>query len=206
MKNKLLLLFCRLFSKIFSYSNLLSFHVFAKKLHSNWIRGEFNAIGINVGIDYPINLLGGKFISIGNNSGVGKRVILNAWNNYKNVKYLPEIYIGNNVWIGDDCHITAINKIIIGNNVLLGRKIFITYHSHGEATKASISEAPSYRKLISKGPVIIEDNVWIGEKATILSNVKIGKNSIIGANSVVTKDVPENSVVGGIPAKIIKTI
>ena len=60
--------------------------------------------------------------------------------------------------------------------------------------------------MYSKGPVIIQDNVWIGEKATILPGVTIGEGAIIGANSVVTKDVPAKSLVVGCPAKIVKTL
>lgn len=63
---------------------------------------------------------------------------------------------------------------------------------------------PTQRPIYSKGPVVIGDNVWIGDKATILPNVSIGKGAIIAANSVVTKDVPEYSVFAGNPAKIIK--
>ena len=62
------------------------------------------------------------------------------------------------------------------------------------------------RKLISKGPVIISDNVWVGEGVVILPDVSIGKNAIIGANTVVTKDVPDNAVVAGNPAKLIKIL
>ena len=62
------------------------------------------------------------------------------------------------------------------------------------------------RRLHSKGPIIIEDNVWIGENACILENVRIGKCSIIGANAVVTHDIPPYSVAVGVPAKVIKTI
>lgn len=60
--------------------------------------------------------------------------------------------------------------------------------------------------LISKGPVVIEDNVWIGEHACIMPGTTIGKGSIVGANAVVTKDVPPYSLVGGVPAKLIKTL
>jgi len=69
-----------------------------------------------------------------------------------------------------------------------------------------LSIPPKNRTLYSSGPVIIEDCVWIGDKVTILPNVRIGKNTIIGANSVVVKDIPGNCVAGGIPAKVIKII
>jgi acetyltransferase-like isoleucine patch superfamily enzyme len=64
--------------------------------------------------------------------------------------------------------------------------------------------APIKRSLFSKGPVIIGDNVWIGDKATILPGVSIGNGAVIAANAVVTKDVPAYSVAAGNPARIIK--
>ena len=66
--------------------------------------------------------------------------------------------------------------------------------------------SPYCRPLISKGPVIIEDNVWIGEKVSIMPGVHIGFGAIIAANAVVTTDIPSYCVVGGIPAKIIKNM
>jgi len=155
-------------------------------------------------INKPINLQGGKYISIGNNTGIGSYTILTAWDNYMNDKFSPEISIGNNVWIGEGCHITAINKIHIGDNVLMGKYITITDNSHGETNFEQLNIHPLSRPLISRGPVRIEDDVWIGDKVTILSNVKIGKGSVIGANSVVTKDIPPFSIAVGMPAKIIK--
>ena len=82
----------------------------------------------------------------------------------------------------------------------------ITDNSHGKSDYESLSIPPILRLLHSKGPVIIEDGVWIGDKVTILPGVRIGENSIIGANALVTKDVPANCVVGGVPAKLIKII
>ena len=66
--------------------------------------------------------------------------------------------------------------------------------------------APNYRPLYSKGPVIIEDNVWIGEGAMIMPNIHIGKGSIIAANSVVTSNIPAYSIAAGVPAKVIKSL
>ena len=71
---------------------------------------------------------------------------------------------------------------------------------------AAFDTVPGSPEFIGKGPVIIEDNVWIGDKATILSGVKIGKGAIVAANAVVTKDVPAYSVVAGNPAKIIRKV
>lgn len=152
-------------------------------------------------------LLNTKYISIGNNSSLGSRLTLTCFDTMKAsapIQSKPLISIGDGVSIGEDSHITCINKIIIGNNVLMGKKVLITDNAHGSSERNILDIAPSIRPLYSKGPVIIEDNVWIGEKASIMPGVHIGKNAIIGANAVVTKDVPAYSVVGGNPAKIIK--
>lgn len=88
---------------------------------------------------------------------------------------------------------------------MTGRYVYISDNNHGDSDFASLQQRPSERYLSVKGSVVIEDNVWIGDKVSILSGVTIGKGSIIGCNAFVTKDVPPYSVVGGIPAKIIKT-
>jgi acetyltransferase-like isoleucine patch superfamily enzyme len=97
-----------------------------------------------------------------------------------------------------------VNKIIIGNNLLTGKWVTITDNAHGTTDKEALLSPPIERLLSSKGPVIIGNNVWIGDKATILPGVTIGDGAIIGANAVVTKDVPPYSVVVGNPARIIK--
>lgn len=160
----------------------------------------------NGNIRYPMYLTGGEYIKIGNNFDCDQRLRLDAIDNFLGEKFCPEIIIGNNVSIQKDCHIGAINKISLGDNVLLASKVYISDHSHGEITKEAILLPPSKRKLYSKGPVIIEDNVWLGENVVVLPGVTIGENTVVGANAVVTKSIPKNSVVGGNPARVIREL
>lgn len=150
------------------------------------------------------NLKGAEYISIGDNSYIGTLVTLTAWDSFGNQRFSPSITIGNNSCIADFSHVTCIDRISIGNNVLTGKNVLITDNAHGapEADLASIP--PVQRPLYSKGPVVIEDNVWIGEKASIMPGVTIGYGAIVAANAVVTHDVPPMAVVAGAPAKIIK--
>ena len=173
---------------------------------SEYIIKQLKFSGKNLIIFFPVTTNGLKNISIGDNFTACSRLRLETYDKHMDNLYTPEIVIGNNVRIGYDCHIGCVNKIIIGDNVLIASKVFITDHSHGDTTLKSITLPPNNRKVISKGPVLIEDNVWVGEGVVIMANVKIGKNSIIGANSVVTKDVEKNSVVAGNPARVIKKI
>jgi acetyltransferase-like isoleucine patch superfamily enzyme len=147
-----------------------------------------------------------KYIQIGDNFSCLDRFRLEAWDNYQGVKYSPMIRIGNNVVFNTDVHIGCINSITIGDNCLFGSRIYITDHDHGGTTIQDLELPPIKRELKSKGPVVIEENVYCGEGVVILSGVRIGKNAILGSNSVITSDVPENTVVAGIPARIIKNI
>lgn len=165
---------------------------------------DFKSVNGSFYIMDPCYIRNPKYITIGKNFGSLNNLRLEALDEYQGEKYTPEIIIGDNVSFTADCHIGCINKIVIGNNVLIASKVYISDHSHGEIDEQIKSVAPAKRKLVSKGPVIIEDNVWIGEGVSVLPNVTIGKNSIVGANAVVTKDIPPNSIVGGVPAKILK--
>lgn len=196
---------CKLAARFYPYSLHQKLKHLKIKVYTYWLLSEIKTIGENSYLYYPINLRGGKYCSIGDNTAIGPGGYILAWDKYMDCMFTPEIIIGDNTWIGDDCHISATNKIEIGNNVLIGKKVTISDNSHGKTDIELLSTAPKERQLFSKGPVIIEDNVWLGDKVTILSGVRIGKNAIVGANSVVTKDVGENCVVGGIPAKNIKS-
>lgn len=120
---------------------------------------------------------------------------------------LKKLIIGKNCKIGDNVHIVANEKVIIGDNCLMASKIFISDTSHGEYNNSNINSspnvAPDERPLHTK-PVKIGNNVWIGENVCILLGAKIGDGCIIGANSVVNRDIPSNCIVAGVPAKVIK--
>ncbi len=131
---------------------------------------------------------------------------MTAWDKYENQCFTPDVKIGKNCNFGDYLHLTCINKINIGDDLLTGRWVTISDNGHGNSNYQTLQISPVKRNLVSKGPVEIGNNVWIGDKATILSGVKIGECSIIAANAVVTKDVPSYSVVAGNPAKIIKLL
>lgn len=117
------------------------------------------------------------------------------------VKYPDHIEIGKNTFINHGSIIWAApkSKIIIGDDVIFGPKVSLIASNHGTSRENLIR----LNEWIDED-IIIENDVWIGINAVILAGVKIGKGAVIAANSVVTKNVPEYTIVGGIPAKIIK--
>lgn len=124
----------------------------------------------------------------------------------RSVRIFPPFYtdcginttIGKNVFINFGCCFQDQGGIRIGDGVLIGHQVVIATLDH--------SLNPSERSDMLPAPVVIGDNVWIGSHSTILGGVTVGKNGVIAAGSVVVKDVPENAVVGGVPAKTIKNI
>ncbi|QHT48751.1 acetyltransferase [Bacillus sp. SB49] len=115
--------------------------------------------------------------------------------------------IGEGCKIGDNVHIAAGQKVIIGDKCLFASKIYISDISHGEYSSSNRNSDPSIppddRPLTTK-PVTIGSNVWLGENVCVLPGVKIGNGCVIGANSVVNKNIPDNSIAVGVPAKVVK--
>lgn len=106
--------------------------------------------------------------------------------------------IGKNVFINSDCTFLDLGGITIEDDVLIGPKVSLLTEGH--------PIEPEKRKALFAKPILIKRNAWIGAGVIILPGVTIGENSIVAAGAVVSKDVPNNVVVGGIPAKIIKEI
>jgi acetyltransferase-like isoleucine patch superfamily enzyme len=167
--------------------------------NETWYKSFFNQTP-NGSVKYPCHIVGKKYIKINSNFHAGPGLRLEAWGSYAGERHNPEILIGSDVCLNSNVHIGAINSIVIGNRVLVGSNVLITDHTHGRSSMADLSIPPLKRKLFSKGPVIIEDDVLIGENVSILPGVRIGKASIIGAGAVVTKDIPPFSIAKGVPA------
>lgn len=154
-------------------------------------------------IRFPIDIRGKKFIQVskGFTTGVGCRIEAYPKTDKK------VLFFGENFQMNDYVHITAMECVKIGKNVLLASKIYISDCSHGsysgDQNDSNPNEIPKDRKMFSK-PVVIEDNVWLGEFVSVLPGVTIGNGAIVGANSVVSKNIPANVIAVGSPAKPIK--
>ena len=154
-------------------------------------------------IRFPFDVRGKKYIAIseGFTTGVGCR--LEAYPEIEN----KVLQIGKNVQMNDYVHITARINVTIGDNVLMASKIYISDCSHGSYAGDEWDSNPNTipkDRFLSSRPVIIEDNVWLGEFVSVLPGVIIGKGTIVGANSVVSKSLPAYVIAVGAPAKPIK--
>ena len=154
-------------------------------------------------IRFPIDIRGKKFIQVskGFTTGVGCRIEAYPKTDKK------VLFFGENFQMNDYVHITAMESVKIGNNVLLASKIYISDCSHGSYSgdeNDSYPDSIPHDRPLSSKPVAIEDNVWLGEFVSVLPGVTIGKGSIVGANSVVSKNLPPYVIAVGTPAKPIK--
>ena len=108
------------------------------------------------------------------------------------------IRLGKNIFINHACSFLDIGGITIEDDVQIGPRVNLTSENH--------PLDPTDRTTLIPRPVVIKRNAWIGAGATILPGVTIGENAVVAAGAVVSRDVPPNTVVAGVPAKVVKTI
>ena len=136
-------------------------------------------------------------LSIGDNCTLEDHLIFK----YDSVwKKGPNIHIGNNVFIGNNTEFNISSKILIADDCLIASNCTFIDHNHG----LSESKVPIRLQQTKSRPITIDENVWIGANSTILIGVSIGKGAVIGAGSVVTKNIPPNEIWAGVPAKLIR--
>lgn len=155
-------------------------------------------------IRFPIDIRGRKFIDFGTGLTTGRNCRIEA---YPLDGQSTVVRFGRNVQINDHVHITGIKNVQIGDDVLIAGKVYISDSQHGNysaQTEQSDPAIPPADRILFAKDVAIGNRVWLGESVAVLAGVKIGEGAIIGANSVVTKDIPENTIAAGIPAKTVK--
>ena len=151
--------------------------------------GTGNVIQRNV--DFMIT--DGGYMEIGNNCTILHYAMIAL------TKPHPKLIIGDNVVVGRFSMLTCKNLIKIGNDVLIGSFVQIIDTDHGMGARTSMRTQEA-----QIGEVVIGDDVWIGAGAKILRNVHIGNGAVIGANAVVTEDIPQYAIAAGVPARVIR--
>jgi len=111
----------------------------------------------------------------------------------------PDISVGRNVFINQNCTFYDLGGLEIADDVMIGPNVSLITSGH------PLEPSQRRARVIAK-PIVIERNVWIAAGATIIGGVTVGENSVVAAGSVVTRDVPQNTLVGGNPARVIRSI
>jgi len=164
------------------------------------LKKRFFFCGKNVSVDLPFEITNERFISLGKDVKIGKDCWILCPDQYSELQ-APVIIIEDGVNIGRRVVISGVKRIHIHKNCLFAPQVYIADHFH----KYTDINSPIKDQGITKvEEVEIGEGTWIGINACILPGCKIGKQCVIGANSVVTKSFPDYSVIGGNPARVIK--
>jgi len=140
----------------------------------------------------------GKHVQLGVINSAG---FFNSYSYFESRNPESLIEIGDNVSINNACSIVAFSKILVGNNTIIGTNCTILDSDAHDLNPLNRNNANALAK-----PIVIKSNVFLGSNVTLLKGVTIGENSIIGNSSVVTKDIPDNVVAAGNPAKVIRNL
>jgi len=170
------------------------------RLFTLWVRRQLGACGTKVVIEPPFKFKNLQLVAFEDHVTIKHFGWISAIDDGAD-RYWPKVLIGANSSIGMGVTISAVRRIVLGKNALLARNVYISDHGHAFE---DVNVPIMYQGVGGIGEVHIGDHTWIGQNACIMPGVTIGKHCIVGANSVVTKDLPDFSVAVGSPARIIK--
>lgn len=171
----------------------LVFYVYLK-MRNKFYSAAFSTRGLVVGRN--ISIVGTKNISIGNHVILGNQTWLDCIDH-------ATLIIGDDVSLSQNVHVSAMVEVRIGNGCLIGSDVLVTDHDHSFGPQYN-KVLPKNRPLMTRGKTILGRNVWLGDNVKVLSGVSLGDNVVVASNSVVNRSFPDNVVIGGIPAKILK--
>ena len=170
-------------------------------LHTVMQRWRFAHWGTSSCLEYPVKLMSPQLVSVGD----GVRICGDGWLNAKDDRGdgQPTLRIGDGTYIGRMVQINAWRDVEIEANVLIGDRVLIldADHHFERPDLPILSQGDSF-----KGPVRLLEGCWIASGAVILPGVTIGRNAVVAANSVVTRDVPDRTVAGGAPARMLRQL
>jgi acetyltransferase-like isoleucine patch superfamily enzyme len=155
---------------------------------------------VNIGDYVKLSAFGKGKLEIGNNVNIGSFSQIIISTSFNNIG--EHIKIGNDVGMGEFAYIGGGGGTIIGNNTIIGQY----FSMHPENHNFSDNKILIRNQGVSRKGIVLGSNCWIGSKVTILDGVEVGDNCIIAAGSVVTKSYPNNSLIGGVPAKLLKCL
>lgn len=180
---------------------LLGLFSLVNKVRAKALLAKFKSVGKGCQVEWPLKIHGGQYITLGEHVIIAWNGWLYGLDRYHDQAFTPEITIGDYTYIGNACHIVACNKVLIGKQVLIADRCYISDNLH---EYQDISCPVWDNKLRVPGQIVVGDHSWLGENVCVYGNVTIGRHCVVGANSVVTKSMPDFSVAVGSPARIVK--
>ena len=179
----------------------LTYERFRIRAYTSMARRLFAAWGAESILEPSARLVAPHLIQVGSRVSISEHAWLNAHDD--RADGAPTLKIGSGTYVGRFVHINAWQDVVIEDNVLIADRVFISDADHHyENTEIPIRHQGNF----FKGPVRLKEGCWLGVGAAVLPGVTVGKNAVIAANSVVTKDVPDYSVSGGVPATVIRML
>jgi len=161
---------------------------------------KIGRIGVGSYFPLPNRIVGADRLFVGDRLRAGAGAYIHAIKSYGRQTFNPEIHIGNDVYIGPDCYIVAINRIEIQDGCVLSEGVYINDAAHGMDPAAGLIMD---QDLIEGGPITLGKGCFIGLRAAIMPGVTLGEHCVVGIGAVVTQSFPPFSKVAGVPARLI---